>query len=193
MIITNGYATLIEFTARAGLDSTTVTAKTTLIEREIERNSRTIDQRTNTFFHSKTLTDSKVRFDFNANSDGIMMSEDATYIALPAPILTITEVLNNDVAMVEGEDYYIEGNLLIADTIFTTNRKNGVVITGTCGYAATPDDINEVCLAMTEVTTGLGIRTVAGDDGSKLSITRDEIPEWVYDRLDLRVRYDNVG
>jgi len=193
MPITNGYATLIEFTARAGLDATTVTAKTTLIEREIERNSRTIDRKTYTYFYTETLTDSKVRFDFNSNSDSLMMAEDATYIAFPAPILTITEVLNNEVAMVEGEDYYIEGNLLIADTIFTTNRKNGVVITGTCGYAATPDDINEVCLAMTEVTTGLGIRTVTGEDGSKISITRDEIPEWVNDRLDLRRRYDGVG
>lgn len=193
MGITRGYATVDEFKARTGQPTATITAKTTLIEREIERASRRIDQYTSTFFYSKTLTNSKVVYGFNANSDCLMMAEDATYISFPAPILTITSVINNEVAMVEGEDYYIEGNVIFANTIFSTNRKNGVVITGTCGYSATPDDINEACLALAEVSTGMGIRTVVDPNGDKLEITRDNVPDWVWDSLDLRRRYDGCG
>jgi len=193
MAITRGYCTLTEFQKRTGLTSTQLTAKTALIEREIERNSRRIDQETNSIFYTRTLTDSKVRFDFPANSDGLVMSEDAYYISFPAPILTITSITNNDEALTDGEDYFIEGNLLFSDGIFTTNRKNGVIITGTCGYSATPDDINEACLAMTEVSTGLGTITMIDANGDKTDITRDVMPDWVSDILNQRVRMDGVG
>ena len=193
MSISLGYCTLVEFTARTGQTSATITAKTTLIEREIERASRRIDQYTDTFFYTKTLTASKVVYNFGQNSDGLMMSEDAKFIYFPAPILTITSVVNDTITLVEDEDYYIEGNTLFANTNFSTNRKNGVVITGTCGYAATPDDINEACLAIAEVSTGMGIRTVIDPDGSKLEVTRDNVPDWVWDSLDLRRRYNGVG
>lgn len=193
MGITRGYTTLAEFQARTGQTDATITAKTTLIEREIERASRRIDQYTSSFFYTNTLTSSKVVYGFVSNSDGISMSEDATYISFPAPILTITSVINDGVAMVLNEDYYIDGSVLFANTIFTTNRKNGVLITGTCGYASTPDDINEACLALAEVSTGMGIRTVIDPAGDKLEVTRDSVPDWVWDSLDLRRRYDGVG
>ena len=85
MSILYGYCTLAEFTARTGQTSATITAKTTLIEREIERASRRIDQYTDTFFYTKTLTASKVVYNFGQNSDGLMMSEDAKFIYFPAP------------------------------------------------------------------------------------------------------------
>jgi len=193
MTITNGYATLAELQARTGIASATLTAKTTLCERSIERASRHIDQITGSFFYTKALTNSKVAYGFNFNSDGLIMSEDATFITCKAPIISITSIIDDETTLVEGEDYFIDGNTIFANTIFTTNRKNGVKITGSVGYASTPDDINDCCLALVEVMTGLGIRTVLDPNGDKLEITRDSVPEWVWEKLDLRRRYIACG
>ena len=193
MTIVNGYCTLAEFTTRTGLTSSQVTAKTALIEAEIERNSREIDRITGRMFYSLTLTSSQVRFDMGMNSDGIRMSEDALTITFPAPILTITSITNDGTALVVDEDYYVNGDTLFSNTIFTTNRKTGVVITGTCGYASTPKDVVEICLAMTEVSTGLGTRTVVDSNGDKFDVTRDNMPDWVEERLYRRVRFDTCG
>jgi hypothetical protein len=193
MAITNGYATVADFTTRSSLSSAQITAKTSLIEAEIERNSREIDRVTGRIFYSLALTASKVRFDMGMNAEGLRMSEDAMTITFPAPILTITSITNDGTALVVDEDYYVNGDTIFSNTIFTTNRKTGVVITGTCGYAATPKDVNEICLAMTEVSTGLGTRTVVDANGDKFDITRDNMPDWVEERLYRRVRFDNCG
>ena len=58
MSITNGYATLAEFQVRTGLTNTQITNKTTLIEREIERNSRMIERITGDIFYPQTLNSS---------------------------------------------------------------------------------------------------------------------------------------
>ena len=193
MTITNGYATLAEFGVRVGMTSADLTNKTTLIEREIERNSRMIDQITGSFFYTKALTASTVRFDLGYNADGLRLSEDAQYISFPSPILTVTSLTSDGNALTVNEDYYIGKYEITSNSIFSTNRRTGVVITGTMGYASTPDPINEICLAMTEVTTGLGTKTVTDSSGDKLTIARDEMPEWVADRLGLFMRYDNVA
>lgn len=193
MSILLGYATLAEFQARTGITDATKTAKTTLIERSIERASRHIDQYTNSFFHTKAVTNSKVAYGFNVNADGFIMSEDARYIECKAPIISITSIVDDETTLVADDDYYIDGNTIFANTIFSTNRKNGIKITGSIGYATTPDDINDCCLALAEVMTGLGIRTVLDPNGDKLEITRDSVPEWVWDKLDLRRRYMACG
>ena len=192
-MITRGYCTLAEFQARVGKTDASITAKTTLIERSIERASRRIDLETDSFFYQSSVTDSKVVHMFNVNSDGFVMSEDARFISCKAPIISISKIVNNETELVEGEDYYIQGNVIIANTIFTTNRKNGVQITGVVGYASTPDDINDCCRAMVEVMTGMGIRTVLDPAGDKLEITRDVIPDWVWEKLAMRRRYIACG
>lgn len=193
MAITNGYATLAELGVRVGMTSADLTNKTTLIEREIERNSRMIDTITGSFFYTKTLTASTVRFDLGYNADNLRLSEDAQYITFPAPILTITLVSNDGTALVLNQDYFMGRYDITSNSIFSTNRRTGVAITGTMGYASTPDQINEICLAMTEVTTGLGTKTVTDSSGDKLTIARDEMPDWVADRLSLFMRFDNVA
>jgi len=193
MAITNGYATLLEFQARTGITDSQLTSKTSLIEAEIERNSREIDMVTGRLFYTKTLTASKVRFDMGMNADGLRMSEDAQTITFPAPILTITSITNDGVALVADTDYYVNGDTIFSNTIFTTNRKTGVVVTGTCGYAATPKDVNSICLAMTEVSTGLGTKTVTDSNGDKFDVTRDNMPDWVEEMLYRRVRFDSCG
>ena len=191
-MITNGYATVAELQQRCGLTSTQTANKTGLIEREIERNSRMIDRITGDKFHAVTLTNSRVNYSMGPNADGLVMSEDARTIYCPGTI-TITSITSDGTALVEDEDYIIGQGFIESTNIFTTNRKTGVVITGTCGYAAVPDDINEVCLAMTEVTTGLGTYTVIDSSGNKTAITRDSMPAWVDDRVFLRKRFFSYG
>lgn len=193
MTITNGYATLTEFQNRTGLTSAQLTAKTSLIEREIERNSRMIDKITSNIFYTKTLTNSKVRFDMGSNSDGLFMSEDAKRIYLAGNIISLSSVTQGGVALVADTDYVVGLDYIEAVNYFETDKTIGVVISGTCGYASIPDEINEICLAMTEVTTGLGTYTVIDEAGSKTEITRDTMPKWVDDRLSLFKRYHGVG
>jgi hypothetical protein len=192
MAITNGYATLDEFKQRVGSTSTQAANKAGLIEREIERNSRQIDRITGDKFYSVTLTTTRVNFDMGVNADGLVMSEDAKRIYFPGTI-TITSITSDGAALVVDEDYVIGQGFIEATNIFTTNRKTGVVITGTCGYTSVPDDVNEICLAMTEVSTGLGTYTVIDEAGNRTEITRSSMPSWVNDKLFLRKRFFSYG
>lgn len=193
MTITNGYATVEEFKVRTGLTADQVANKTTLIEREIERNSRIIDRITGDKFYPITLSSSKVIYDFGHNADGLHMSDDCERIYFPGEVGTLTSVTNDGSAMVADVDYIANSNFIEAVNYFTQERTTGVVISGACGYSSVPDDINEVCLAMTEVTTGLGTYTVIDSAGEKTQITRDNIPQWVADRLYNRIRMSSHG
>jgi hypothetical protein len=193
MTITNGYATVAEFRTRTGLTADQTANKTTLIEREIERNSRLIDKVTSNIFYTKTLTASKVRFDNGSNPDGLYMSEDAKYIYLAGDVITVSSVIQDGLALVVDVDYILGKDYIKAVNYFTTDETTGVIVAGTCGRATHPDEINEICLAMTEVSTGLGTYTVIDETGSKTEITRDMLPKWVDDRLGLFKRYYGVG
>ena len=191
--ISNGYATVAQFQIRTGLTDAQTLNKTALIELEIENNSRIIDQVTSNIFYEKTLTASKAIFNFGTNADGLRMSENAQRVYFPGDILTLTTVLSEGDTLTEDEDYYASTNFIESDGIFSTTRDNAVKITGTCGSATTPGDVNSICLAMSEVTTGLGTYTMIDSSGSKTDVTRDNIPDWVFNQLNHRVRYDSYG
>ena len=193
MTITRGYCTLVEFQAKVGLTSDQLTNKTTLIEREIERNSRSIDLITGNIFYQLTLTNSKVICGFGVNSDGLRLSEDRTRIYFPAPIISLSSVVDDGTTLTADEDYYQGYDFIEAAGTFTSDRADGIKITGSCGYTSTPDEVNQVCLTMSEVTTGLGTYTVVDADGTKTDITRDNMPEWVADRLYMHTRMDTIG
>lgn len=193
MTITNGYATVNEFQAKTGLTADQALAKTTLIEREIERNSRMIDRITGDRFYSITLDDSNVRFQMGFNPDGLYMSDDCKRIYCMGEWGTVTSVESDGVVLVEDEDYFVGTNYIEATGVFSYDRKVGVTINGTCGFSSVPDDINAICLAMTEVSTGLGTYTMIDSSGSKMEVTRDSLPDWVNDRLMLRRRFVEYG
>jgi len=185
-LITNGYCSLVEFQTRTGITDATLTEKTSLIEREVERNSRSIDRKTSKIFYPKTLTASKVVDGFGINADGLIFVGNRIYF--PGIITSITEVVSDGTALTENEDYYLGLNFIEGEF---TGEKTGVLITGVCGQL--PDDINEICLAMTEVTTGLGTYTMIGEGGDKVEVTRDNMPDWVDTMLELHIDYSNYG
>ena len=193
MAITNGYATKEQFQTRCGLTSIQLTNKTSLIEEEIERNSRTIDKITGNLFYEKTLTASKVIYNFGLNSDKLRMSEDRTRIYFPGKILTLTSITTSDDTLVADDDYYQGYDFIEASGTFPSDREDAVKITGTCGETTTPYDITKICLAMTEVTTGLGTYTVTDAGGDSTQITRDNMPDWVAEELYIYSRVDNYG
>ena len=165
-----------------------------MIEREIERNSRMIDKITGDKFYPITLTASRVNFMMGKNSEGLYMTEDAKRIYFAGTILTLTSITQNGVALVKDVDYIQGSNFIVANNSrFTVDQTAGVLITGTCGYTTTPDVINEICLAMTEVTTGLGTYTMIDSAGDKTQITRDNMPDWVEERLALNRTYYDYG
>ena len=193
MVITKGYATVDDFAVRTGLTSTQKTNKTALIEKEIQRNSRRIDKITGNVFYSKTLTTSKCIYGFGINDDGLRMSEDARRIYFPSKIISITTVSTSDDTLTANDDYFVGYDFIEAAGRFPTDREDAVKITGSCGHATTPDDIEEICLAMSEVTTGLGTYTVTDQEGGKTEITRNNMPDWLNDALYTYTRMDNIG
>ncbi len=189
----NEYATLTEFQKRTSLDAAELIAKTDLINAELERNSRLIDKITGARFYKTTLTASKVRFDYGYNSDNLVMSANGQRIYFPSNTIVISEIKSDDVTLTVDEDYFIGTHFIEANSIFSCERINGVVITGTCGSDTVPPDVVEICLAMTEVTTGLGTYTMKDSGGSSVEVTRDNLPEWVEERIFMHIRFDTFG
>ena len=192
-MITNGYTTLAAFQARTGKTNNQLSDDTELIEREIERNSREIDRITGKRFYLQTLTNSKVVWGFGENSDGLRMSEDGCRIYFPSEDFTISAITSNNEAITEDEDYYTGHGFIEAESAFSSERKYGVKITGTTGSNTIPADVERICLAMTEVTTGLGTYTMIDSTGTKVDVTRDNLPDWVADSLFRHVRFDCFG
>lgn len=193
MAIVNGYATSAEFQTRTGLTDAELAAKLALIELEIEANSRMIDLITGNIFYALTLTDVSVYYDSGISASGMYMAEDAQRVYFPGPIITLTSVKSNNEALTVNEEYYARTDFIRSSGVFSTEQEYGVQITGSCGYAATPKDVKEICLAMTEVSTGLGTYTMLDSAGGKVEVTRDNLPDWVAERLFMRIRFDNYG
>jgi hypothetical protein len=185
MSITNGYATLAELKTKLGISDSTQDTK---LENSITNASRLIDQITGTFFYTKTLTTEKLDV-FGPSDTGLQIKANGLKIYCPAPVLTITELLQNDEALTEDEDFFIYKSIgLIDKKTYWTSERKGISITGTIGYSAYPKDINEICLIIAAVISGLWKATYQAEDtGDPIEVIRNSVPRWVFDKLDYYV------
>jgi hypothetical protein len=194
MTILNGYATLAELKAHLGTP-TANTDNDTLFERVIERASRMIDRITNTFFFIKTLTNEIV--DACALSiQGVHIGENLKTMYFPAPIITITSIVENGESLTEGADYdtanpdyylYLAAGYIERSGYWTSSRK-GIKITGAMGYAATPDDINSACIEIAAVMSNRDIKSITDEFGEDSTAITRFIPVWVNNILATRRR-----
>lgn len=183
MSITNGYATVTEFQNLTGRTENASDSQLSQIEIAIESASRYIDQQTDTFFYSTTVTDSIVDI-YEPNEDDIYISDDRLSIYTPAPVISVSSITEDDVSLDENDDFYIykKYGRIDREGRWSTDRR-AVKITATIGYSSTPDHIRTLCIQIASIISGLDIQTVVGYDGEEQAIMSKSIPQWVQDSL----------
>ena len=186
MTIANGYATLAEFKAYAKISSTDATDDG-VIEDIIEAASRYVDRKSGRTFYARSETR---YFDMPFDSRELRLDDD---------LLTITTLTNGDGTAITSTYYNlipknatpynaikIKETASISWTYDSSGESEAVIsVAGTWGYSATrPDDINLVCLAISqglykrrfgENSTGTATITAAG-----VVITPDDMPSWAW-------------
>ena len=190
MAIENGYATLVEFKILGDIDSTD-SDDDTAIDGIIEGASRYIDSKTQRTFYSRTETRN---FDVPRNRSRSLFLDD--------DLLTITTLTNGDGNTIASSEYHLlpknltpfnEVRLTKTTTVFWATDSGGddewvIALAGGWGWvAATPDDIREACLMisqsfyrrrMGENVSGIATVTAAG-----VVITPQDIPSVAADIL----------
>lgn len=148
MTITNGYCTLAELRARAGITATLDTTDDTTMEAVIESVSRAIDNYTRRTFYARTETR---LFDVPTGRE-LMLDDD---------LLTVSTLTNGDTTTVTSGDYQLlplnttpkyairlKQSSSVSWQSDTNGNDEGVIsIAGTWGYTSTtPKPIHEACL-----------------------------------------------
>lgn len=152
MTITNGYATLVQFKQRVGIDTTDANRDTD-IELIIQAASRKIDQHCGRVFYAGTAGVARY---FKAQGIYRVYTDDFTAITELATddngdgthenTWAATDYIKLPVNAPFGWPYtYIETSVY-GNYTFPRGLTNGVKITGTWGWTAVPDEVREACL-----------------------------------------------
>jgi len=179
------YATLTDFQQRTGRTKEGASdPKKATIESALAQASRMIDfaitgREDIAVYDVTTLNAEKVIYSMGMSANGLQMDYTGRRIVFPGPIISITEVKNNNVTITENIDYIVAHNYIQSVSSFTDDYQYGVAITGSFGYATVPDNIVALCVTIAEVLSGLGTRTYIDAMGQKTDVTRDNIPKYV--------------
>jgi hypothetical protein len=152
MAIVNGYATLAELKARMGVPLAD-TADDSIMEAVIEAASRMIDKFCNRFFFQTAA--GQVRY-FSPASAVLVFVDDVTAVTAVATDRNLNRTWSN---VISSSDYELGPlNNAVSSWPFTEIRMKPlagesfdlglemVKVTGTYGFSAIPDAVNEACL-----------------------------------------------
>ena len=190
MAITKGYATVAELGDKMGLDSAKELTHTPLLESSITNASRLIDLKTNSFFFQQTFTDETIDVTGRSDND-FYITRNCLDIITPSPVITITSLTESDEVLTEKTSFGGTGDFFVKQTQGVITKNSGlwstaplaVLLTGDFGYAATPAEVNEICLTIASVFTRLDNRTVTDAEGDMEAILASRIPTWVFKAL----------
>lgn len=154
MAIVNGYATLNELKARLSIPAAD-TADDSILEAVVEAASRAIDKVCNRYFFSTAA--GQVRY-FTAASSVLVLIEDCQAVSAVATDRNLDRTWSNAIPAADYElgplnnpsiSYpYTELRMKpLAGEAFDLSRE-AVKVTGTFGFSAVPDAINEACLIL---------------------------------------------
>lgn len=189
MAIVNGYATQAQLSEKLGLDTGKQNRYQELLDDSVNRSSRIIDTSTQSFFFKKTITDELV--DVNGLSDsGFKISPRLTTIDSAAPIISISSIEENGIALSEKTSFSGDGDFYLkkligqifklTDGCIWSDQVLGVKLSGEIGYESVPSDISEVCLTFAVVLTRLDTAVVTTDDGSVEGALNSILPGWPF-------------
>lgn len=179
MTITNGYCTLEELKIELKRQNEASTHTQNTLEQAINRASRYIDSVTGRVFYSVNLVNEKVDiYDFSEN--GLYINSNiAEAIEFPAPIISIESITVDGDSLTVNEDYYIYKDRIARDGSLWTSDPQGIVVNGIMGYAETPSDINNICLAIASAICGLSASILNTEDGDQIAVIKNSLPAWV--------------
>lgn len=180
MGITNGYNTIDEFVAYTGINTAQKSSYTTKIEQAIENISRDIDALTGRIFYEKTVSEIKIRYN-TVNENKISISYSRNKIIFPANIVSISK-FQIDGEDVDTEDYAIVGDSIIYNGYLPIDPFEPITISGTYGETY-PPDIRNICTQAAAVLTGLSSYTFDDGSGQEVTVTRQNIPTFLQNRL----------
>jgi hypothetical protein len=186
MAITNGYATLEELQRKLGRTVSDSDVHKTKLETSITNASRLIDQHTGSFFYTKTLTTEKLDC-FAPSENGLQLKSNNRSIYTPAPIISISALLEDSNSLTVDDDFYVYKSIgkIERDGYKWTYERKGLSISGSIGYESTPGAINELCLEIASILSGLSITTVTDENAETIiDAVRYSIPRWVFTQLD---------
>jgi hypothetical protein len=190
MPIVNGYCTQEQLLNALRRD-TKETVYFDLLEDCVNRASRDIDRYTGRIFYTKSIASEL--FDSYAWSDNELCIDQHSSnrkILFPSPIISVTSVIEDNITLTDGDDYYIykKQGYIEKSGEWTTNRKSssnntGIVITASFGYASTPPEIENICIELAKVYSGLDSRIITNEKGMAEAQLGTKIPRWIQERL----------
>ena len=190
MSISNGYCTLSEVTAT--LKRTLTSDQQDFISRCIERASRKIDQYTARKYYKTTISGETLDC-VCPSLNGLYITDSLTRIYLPGPLIIGDDdqltIIEDGVTLVRNTDYIvrqISSNESCIDRIgglWSTND-NALSITASFGYETVPDYVNQWCITIAAVLSGLSVTTVKDPiTQTTHEIVDKNIPKWVFDEM----------
>lgn len=183
MAIVNGYCTEAQLQAALKRAVSASDPNYTLIQDAITRASRLIDQRTSTIYYTKALTSEKVD-QYEVSDTGLYISGNGSTLWFPAPVISITSIVEDGTTLVSGTDYFLyktTGKIVRVGGWTTTQQ--GISVTGSIGLAAIPSFVEQWCIAIAEALTGLAVSAVVDDSGSQIEVIKNSIPKWVWNDM----------
>lgn len=181
----NGYCDRYDLQSKLG-DFGTDQEKEEYLDSCILDASRIIDEYTGSYFYSKSINETIDRY--SVSDVGIEINDYGDKMHFPAPIVSITSITEGGTALVENTDFYVyKGERFIERETWSSERKD-IVVSGSIGYATTPNDIHRICLEIAGVLSGLETRGVMGADGDMMDIIKNSIPKWEWKMLNKRRR-----
>lgn len=196
MSITNGYCTLKQLQDYLGRSvKGPWEDKAGMLERMIDAASRYIDQYTGKVYYTKSVTAEVIDRYTRVSDSGIIITSlryTDDILILPAPIISITSIVEDNITLTSGADYYIYTKSSIIDrtTSWSYGRQN-IKITGSFGYASVPDHINNVCVMIAASFSGLDSKVFVDEIGASQAMMTNSIPAKILKILD-RERTPNV-
>jgi hypothetical protein len=179
--------------------ATTNTDKDDTLKRAINNASRYIDDATGRIFYEKSLTDYYLPTYYGGEGWRITDLQPGEtgggkIWAAYKPIISITELVEDAVTLVENSDFYIDKNFgcIVRAENNWDNEPRAIKITGTFGYETDddqtpadtmPGDIRECCKEIAARRSGEFIQVVQQEDGSISEFQNRSMPAWVKEIL----------
>jgi len=184
--ITNGYCTLKQLQDSLGRKiNGPFDAKGTIMEQSITRASRFIDKVTSSIFYSNTITSESIDV-YNISDSGLFIGpgNECSVVYFPAPVISDVTIVEGGTTLVEDTDYYIykTQGFIEKGSAWSRTRKD-IVITATYGYASVPADIEQACISIAEILSGLVSKMRVTDEGVFEEIGGASIPSNIMDIL----------
>jgi len=189
-ILANAYCTVAELLIHIESTTDTSTALTNRAELAIQSASRLIDRLTGRFFYTKVLDGEKLDV-YGPSASGVYLNGDRrNKIELPAPIINVTTLTEDDESLTEDTDFYVynpsgfgDSYILKDNNGLWTYSQKAIVISATIGYATTPYEIRNICLEMAAIIMRAKESFITDSEGNILGQLESKLPSSTYSTL----------